>query len=263
MFEGVFSVCRPAWWAAAVGGVFLSTALFSPTVRAVGQSFLDAFRLPRVVAIGLDDQQLTALRERLNRIQSKFDLPALIAENVEVERPTVPFSHVNSALEAGQVAGLVVRTPTWLPEGVVLQEMRATSSRGGARFKLNVGFANQVLDFLELRDALLPTSFDGQTVDFKLGGYVETHFAQGEARQLSLVQACLPEVGLPEDISLTSFGYAYLRILGLDADAAHRIAATTDWRSTFVLPIPTRFHNLRQVIVRGRPGFLLAPQSTG
>jgi hypothetical protein len=261
MSEGVFSVRRPVWWAAAVGGVFVSAALFSPTVRAVGQSFLDAFRLPRVVAIGLDDQQMTALRERLNRVQSKFDLPALVAENVEVAEPTVRSARVNSAREAGQVAGMAVRTPAWLPEGVTMQDMRATSSGGGARFKVDVGFANQVLDFLELRDALLPASLDGQTIAFRLGGRVETSFARGDEHRFALVQARLPEVSLPEGTSLTPFGYAYLRMLGLDAEAAHRIAATTDWRSTFVLPIPARFHDLQQVIVRGQPGFLLTPHA--
>lgn len=261
MSEGVSFIRRPVWWVAAAGGVFVTATLFSPTVRAVGQSFLDAFRLPRIVAVGLNDQQMTALRERLNRVQSKFDLPSLVAEQVEVEQPTVRAAVVPSAVEAGRVAGAVVRTPGWLPEGVTLQEMRATSSGGGTRFKVDVGFANQVLDFLELRDALLPASLDGQTVAFKLGGRVETSFARDAEHRFSLVQARLPEVTLPEGASLTPFGYAYLRLLGLDAETAHRIAATTDWRSTFVLPIPTRFHDLQQVIVRGQPGFLLTPHA--
>jgi hypothetical protein len=261
MSEGAFPIRRPRWWVAAVGGMFVSAALFSPTVRAVGQSFLDAFRLPRVVAIGLDDQQMMALRERFNRIQSKFDLPALVAENVETDQPAVKAARVSSALEAGRVAGMTIRTPGWLPEGVTVQDRRATSGGGGARFKVDVNFANQVLEFLELHDALLPASLNGQTIAFRLGGRVETSFARGDEHRFLLVQARLPEVSLPEGISLMPFGYAYLRMLGLDAEAAYRIAATTDWRSTLVLPVPARFHDLHHVIVRGQPGFLLTPHA--
>ncbi len=262
MSEAISGVGRHAWRVAALGGGALAAALlFSPSARAVGQAFLGAFRLPQVVAIGLDDQQAAALRQRLDRIQSKFDLPSLIGKNVEIEPPAERPVSAASAAEAGRIAGVSVRWPTWLPEGVTVGAIRAASSGGGARLTADVEFANQALEFLDLRDALLPRALDGQAIAIRLGGRVETSFAGGEGRSFSLVQAQLPEVTLPEGVSLTPFGYAYLRILGLDVAQASEIAATTDWRSTLVVPVPARALKLRQVVVRGRPALLIAPSA--
>lgn len=260
MSETVGSARRRVRWAAALGGgVLASAALFSPTVRAVGQSFLEAFRLPRVTAIGLDDQQMAALRDRLKRVQSRFELQSFIGDHVEVEAPAARSTVFTSALEAGRAAGFAVRTPTWLPEGATADTIRATADGGSVRFTLDVRFANEVLDFLDLRDATLPPTLDGQTVTVKFGGRVETGFVGENKRRFSLVQARLPEVALPEGASLTPFGYAYLRMLGLNPAEAHATAAATDWRSTLVVPVPAHAQAFRQVIVRGRPAFLMTP----
>lgn len=252
MSEAVSVSRRRIWWFAVLGGgVLAAAALFSPTVRAVGQSFLEAFRLPRIVAIGLDDQQMETLRNRLRRIQSQFELQSLVGDSIEVEKPTARPAVFPSALEAGRAVGVAVLTPTWLPEGVTVGETRATPKGGGVRFKVDTKFANQVLDFLDLQDAMLPPTLDGQPIAVKFGGRVETSFVRGDKPLFSLVQARLPEVALPEGASLTPFGYAYLRLLGLDPAKAHETAAATDWRSTFVVPVPARIGEFRQVIVRG------------
>ncbi|MFQ3590846.1 MAG: hypothetical protein SNJ67_11160 [Chloracidobacterium sp.] len=243
--------------AALGGGLLVTTVFFSPTVRAVGQSFLEAFRAPRVTAIGLTNQQLTGLHARLNQIESKFDLAALIGENVTVQASAAQSVKVASSSEAERLAGVHVRTPTWLPDGATVEHLTVKADGGAVQFKANVAFANQVLDFLGLHDALLPTSMDGQTVAVKLGSRVETSIARGKHRIL-LLQGQLPEVTLPEGASLTPIGYAYLRMLGLDTAQAHQIAATTDWRSTLVVPFPAEAQQIRQVIVRGQPGFLFS-----
>ncbi len=254
-------VFRRTWWAATLGGgVLVPVLLFSPSVRAVGQSFLDAFRLPRLVAIGLDERQMATLRDRLNRIQSRFELQSLIGDQVEVEEPAVRSAVFPSVPAAGRAADVTARTPTWLPAGAAVEEIRARAAGGRLRFRVDAKFANQVLDFLDLQDALLPQALDGQTIAVKFRGQVETTFTGNNRQQFSLIQAQLPEVTLPAGMSLHPFGYAYLRLLGLDPARAQEIAATTDWRSTLVFPVPVQAQALRQVIVRGQPAFLLTPQ---
>ena len=48
-----------------------------------------------------------------------------------------------------------------------------------------------------------------------------------------------------------------LRVLGLDEGEARRIARSTDWRSTLLVPVPMNASTFRQATVHGQQGLLI------
>ena len=71
------------------------------------------------------------------------------------------------------------------------------------------------------------------------------------------MQSRSPEVSLPPGADLAQLGEIGLRILGLDATEAHRFAGSIDWHSTFLVPVPAKEAEFRQVQVNGHPALLV------
>jgi hypothetical protein len=62
---------------------------------------------------------------------------------------------------------------------------------------------------------------------------------------------------VPAGIDVVRLAEIGLRVLGLDSGEAHRIATTTDWRTTLLVPVPINASTFRQVTVRGAQGLLI------
>ncbi|HEU4725226.1 MAG TPA: hypothetical protein VFU59_08000, partial [Candidatus Eisenbacteria bacterium] len=97
---------------------------------------------------------------------------------------------------------------------------------------------------------------DGQWVELRKPPIVMQRF-RSERRRANLLQARSPEVSLPAGWDLEQLGEIGLRILGLGEREAKRIANSTDWRSTLLVPIPMNATAFRQVSVRGQSGLLI------
>ena len=91
---------------------------------------------------------------------------------------------------------------------------------------------------------------------------VTQSFRAGSSR-LELIQSRSPEVSLPAGVDLARLGEVGLRILGLDAAEARRIAASVDWRSTLLVPVPANASSFRSVTVQGNPGLLITMTREG
>ena len=78
-----------------------------------------------------------------------------------------------------------------------------------------------------------------------------------------LVQARSPEVSVPAGWDVERLAEIGLRVLGLDTGEARRIARSTDWRSTLLVPVPMNASTFRQVTVRGQSGLLITTSSRG
>ena len=78
------------------------------------------------------------------------------------------------------------------------------------------------------------------------------------------LQARSPEVTLPDGVNLAQLGEIGLRIAGVSADEAHRIAQSTDWTSTLFVPIPTDAASFRDVTLSdGSTALLVTTGGTG
>lgn len=237
--------------AAGIAAVGLFVA--SPSVRAVGQQFLDLFRVGRITAISVDQKRL---EERARQLRSaNLDLKQLVADKVEmIHKPGQPQTAA-SAQEAGQIAGISTLSPQWLPDGMKVAGFRV-NDRDAVRLTADVRMVNSMLDFLELPDAHLPESFNGKTFTFDMPSKVVTTFSRGY-ETVTLTQSKSPEISLPSGVALDQFGYTFLRLIGKDVEEARLIASGTDWRSTFVVPVPAQAAEFKNVIVRGREALLI------
>jgi len=233
------------------GALTLATAalIAFPSVRVSAEAFLDLFRVRNFEAVGFDPKRFDKLKELgENKELMVFDRTG------EAEHPPAPQVYPTPAA-AGAAAGLVVREAGYLPGGFALDTVMVEP---GGRVQLVVHTAKlrSLLDALDLTDVQIPTGLDGQTVTVDRPPVVIQRYKRGRT-EIALVQAKSPEVALPAGVDLERLGVIGLRILGLDASEARRVAASIDWHSTLVIPVPLDASSFRRVTVNGNPGLLV------
>jgi hypothetical protein len=239
---------RPLVAAAAALGVVATLFMF-PAVRAGAQAVLDLFRVRTFVAVPFDADRFEKLRSMdQDRAMLVFDRHQVIQEP---GRPVVQ----SSMGAASALAGFTVETPTYLPDSLALDTL-AVTGEGRVRLGVSTARLRELLAALDLRDIEVPPGLDGQDLEVHMHPVVSQRFSAGR-RRLTLLQARSPEVSLPAGVDLARLGEMGLRILGLDAGEARRIAATVDWRSTLLVPVPTSASSFRSVTVQGNPGLLI------
>jgi hypothetical protein len=238
--------------AGVAAAVTLAALLGFPSVRARAQQFLDLFRVQRFVAVSFDPARL----ERIAQLKDgKLDLKAMLSQSVEVLKEAGPPQVADSPAIASQMAGIEVRLPAWLPDGVVQEQIRV----GGdavLRFVANTTLLQDVLDALEITDVLVPQELNGATVTVHLPTVVLTHFSRGMAKA-TLTQAASPAISLPPGVHLPELVEIYLRIAGTPMDEARRFAYSIDWRSTLLVPVPANVASFREVDLGGTKGLLI------
>lgn len=237
------------WALAAV--IVLGVGLFAlPGVRASAQAFLNLFRVVNFTAVPVDVNRLKGLAT------GGLDLPSLIGQQVEVlEDPGSP-RVVSTLDEAATMAGLPVRLPAVVPPGFVVVHIEVAGQRA-ARMKADTRKLQDVMDALGITDLQVPEGLDGQLATVRVPPIVRLTYANGNS-EVSFTQARSPEVTVLAGLDLARLGEIGLRIVGLDAGAAHTLAQAIDWRGTLVVPVPAGVSSFRQVDVRGSRGLLLA-----
>lgn len=235
---------------AGAAAVVVVAALFTlPSVRAQAQALLDLFRVRQFVAVEFEPERLESLKSlRENPEQMVFDRREVLQE------PGEPVE-VGSAAAAAGAVGYPVVSPAVLPGGLALESVH-TQGEGRARMAVNAAALRTVLETLDLRDVEVPMELDGRWIEVRTAPSVTQRFANGE-RHAVLLQAPSPEVSLPPGADLARLGEIGLRVLGLEPAEARHLAATIDWRSTMVVPVPANAGAFRDVTVRGRKGLLV------
>jgi hypothetical protein len=239
-----WAVLAPALLVAALASVILF-----PSVRASAQAFLDLFRVRNFTAVSVNPERLRQFQD------GKLDLKTLIGDKVETVKEPGATQVVDSPTAAGVAAGIDVMVPRTLPNGLAAGEV-SWHGPGEVRVTADVSRLRTLLDALEIRDVAIPLSIDGQVVDIKVPAVVEQHFENGTSH-VQFLQARSPEVGLPTGVDLPALGEIGLRILGLDAAEARRLAQSIDWRSTMLIPVPGDVGSFRQVDVGGQSGLMV------
>jgi hypothetical protein len=248
------------WFAAAASIAIVGFAFTLPTVQAAAEAFLDFFRVRQFAGVQFDP-------ERLRGLESSGLSPEAIFGKVEPLTPEPqPVSYATAA-EAGAAAGVRVRTPAWLPPGFGSTGIMG-SSEMAARITVNTAGLQAVLDTLGLADVELPQGLDGQTATVRVPPIVTQSFVNGGTvvsqrtgrtieRSIRIVQARSPDVSFPAGVDLAQLAYAGLRVLGMSRDEAYRMSVTIDWRSTLVVPVPSKALAYRPINVSGNEGLLI------
>jgi hypothetical protein len=250
---------------ASVAGIALVALAFTvPAVRVAAQNALDLFRVRSFAAIEIDEARLDQLRALHDQLGQ--DPGMLVLDKQEVlQEPGKPVEYPSADL-AGNAAGLPGLKQ---PRGPLPNDMRFTKAQvtgeGAARLTVRIDKLKKVIELLGLTDVRVPDQLDGQQVTVHMPAIVQQEYASEKTR-MTLVEAHSPEVALPPGADLRQLGEIGLRILGLDADEARKVAGSIDWKNTLVVPVPTTAESFRQVHVNGHPGLYIrceAPDENG
>jgi hypothetical protein len=228
-----------------------------PAVRVSAQAMLDLFRVRKFAAIPFDDSRLEKLRS-LGGDDANGMMPFDRRETVRDPGP--PRIYPDPAA-AGAAAGLTVRRPGFVPNGMALDTV-AVNGAAEMRVAVSEPRLRAMLDALDLRDVTVPAGIDGKTVDVRTSPVVVQHFRAGRW-SAALIQSMSPEVSVPAGLDVEQLAEIGLRVLGLDASEARRVARATDWRSTLLVPVPLNAGTFRQVTVHGQSGLLITTTGRG
>jgi hypothetical protein len=232
---------RKYTWAAAA--VVVVVALFTiPAVRAAASDFLGLFRVQKFAAISVSPQQLALLEE----LAESGLYPGELQLTGEPSEAVV----VDSIDAAAAAAGFPVRTPVEQGEPAKIE----VSEGGTGRLIVNVANARALMEAAGADPALIPDSLDGQPVSVTLSPGVALEYPSG----VSLVQMPSPEVEYPAEVDPAAIGEALLQVLGMEPRDAARLAASLDWTTTLLVPIPANVASFGEVEVDGVLGLGLS-----
>ena len=219
-----------------------------PSVRAGVETFLDLFRVVNFVAVPVPAQRLATLQRGL-------DLPRMLGEQVHVVQAQGAPQSAATPEQAGALAGLKVHLPTWLPDGLALQEIRVV---GGQRWSVvaSTQKLQQLLDALGINDLTAPPGLDGRTATIRVYPSVHVSYT-AQTGHAVFIQSRQPDALLPQGTDLPLLAEIGLRVLGFEPSEARRFANSIDWRTTLLVPVPASVANFHEVDLGGSTGLLI------
>lgn len=249
---------RPMLRAASyVAATVLAAGAFSlPSVRAGAAAFLDFFRVVNFAAVPVQPERLKELATRTD-----LDLPHLLGEQVEMlKEPGAPVE-MPDAQAAGAAAGIPMRMPLWLPNGMAATKF-SVAGETQARVTLDTRKLATLMDALGIQDLHVPAGADGQSATIDIPRVAAVNFTDKQ-RTVTLLQARQPVAVLPPGVDIPSLAEIGLRILGVEPNQAYAFARNVDWRTTLLVPVPANVGAFRQLLVQGNPGLLVEHEMRG
>ncbi|HTO92438.1 MAG TPA: hypothetical protein VMJ70_15005 [Candidatus Sulfotelmatobacter sp.] len=244
------SALRPAPVLAVAFAAALVASLFAfPSMRASAQAMLDLFRVRKFAAVRFDGSRMDKLREL-----DKDHAFMVFDQKQEIHDPGPP-RYVPTPEAASALAGIAVERPGYLPNGMTLDSVFVTGP-GDAKMSVSEEKLRALLDALDLRDVSVPAGLNGKMVEMRHDPIVIQRYKSSRS-DAALIQAKSPELSVPAGMDIPRLAEIGLRVLGLDAGEARRIAQDTDWRSTVLVPVPINASTFRQVTVHGQGGLLI------
>jgi len=222
-----------------------------PSVRASAQAMLDLFRVRKFAAVKFDQSRIDKLK------QLDHDKALMVFDTQETVHEPGPPQVVSSLEAAGAAAGMPVARPSYLPAGLSADTVRVEGA-GEMRLSVSEAKLRALLDALDLHDVTVPSGIDGKVVDVRKPPIVIQQFrSSGGHARATLVQSNSPEIAVPAGMDIARLAEVGLRVLGLDPSEAHRVATTTDWRTTVLVPVPMNASTFREVTVRSAQGLMI------
>ncbi len=239
-------------WATVMAVVAVAFAF--PAVRVSAQAMLDLFRVRTFAAVQFDPARLEKLKGF-----DHGDGPMFLEKQNTTQTPGPP-RVVASLQEAGDLAGLHALAPTMMPAGLVPDTVRVTGG-GESDFVVHTDQLRAALQTLGMGDARVPDGLDGRTVHVRVSPMIVATYVN-ENRRATVLQAKSPEVRVPSGVDLAQLGEIGLRVLGMPAADAHRMARRIDWSSTMLVPVPMNAASFREITVNGRRGLMITTKET-
>ena len=236
---------------AAAGGVAVLAALFTiPSVRVSAQSFLELFRVRRFAAVPFQESRFEALRS------AGEDHESLVFDRTEKVLDPGPPRYVASREAASREVGYAVSTPGYLPGGLTADSV-FVQGEGAVKLMVSEAKLRALLRRLDLNDVPVPTGLDGRWIEVRKPPMVLQSFHSPRGTRTTFIQARSPEISVPSGWDVERLAEIGLRVLGLEEREARRMAHSTDWRSTLLVPVPMNASRFRQVTVHGQQGLLI------
>ncbi|GAB4472107.1 MAG: anti-sigma factor [Anaerolineae bacterium] len=227
----------------------LAVLVAIPPVRALASDFLGLFRVEQFTVVNFDPARMEEIGAALEEGMYFGEQEILD----EVEEPV----QAASLEEAEALAGFPARTPAGQGEPRLIH----VTDAGVVRFTPAVEDIRTVFKTLGLDPELMPASIDGQPFDFTIPATITTVYGDDpDSPAFILMQGPAPSAEVPEGVDMRALGEAMLQLLGKGPEEAARLAATIDWQTTLVLPIPMGVATSTEVQVDGTTG--LAFQAT-
>lgn len=267
MLSRIFSRPYRAAWTAAIVILLLVAALAFPPLRAIANDFLGLFRVQQFTVVQVNP---AGLPEQLG---TSGTLESIFTKDLQIETNGEPQAAADRS-EASVAAGIDVRLP--LRAG---GEPQITVNPGGKiTFDVDLQLARAVLQEIGRSDLELPDNLDGAVIQVDVPVSVSAQFGAcqpdlEEARRegfdpddpgapfgrgcTTLIQMPSPVVTAPPNLDLDRLAQVFLQVLGMsEQDAAH-FAATVDWTTTLVLPVPAYGTSYQDVLVDGVSGTII------
>jgi hypothetical protein len=241
-------ILRAAGYATAA--LLAASAFALPSVRAGAAAFLDLFRIVNFAPIPIQSERVRELASR-----NDLDLPRLLGEQIQVVKAPGEPRAMADAGAAGAFAGIRLRMPLWLPQGMQPAGFEVLNE-GETRVTLDAARLQTLLDVLGINDVRVPTGANGQAATLHVPRIARTLFRDSR-RTVVLWQARQPLAELPAGVDIPALAQVGLRILGVESNEAYSFAHSIDWRTTLLVPVPADVAAFRQVLVQGNAGLLI------
>ena len=222
--------------------VVFAIALSFPAVRTAASEFLGLFRVQTFAAVSVSPEQMALLQKLAQEGLNPGKVTIVDEPGLEEIVP--------SLAEAGQLTNLTPRTLTALAPPADIRVLDG----GSGYITIDLAGARAILAATGVDPALLPDTLDGARIEMSASAGIQQRWTDG----LLLLQAASPTVEYPAEVANpTLLAEAFLRVLGLDAAEAQRLAQEIDWTSTLLLPLPANLVSFQEISVDGVSGLAL------
>lgn len=206
-----------------LAGIAVALAfVLSPSLQRVAHAVLQGFRFRRVLVVPYPFAMPQASLENLHRILGD-DFAVEGAGSRSVQTPE----------EAEALLGFRIRRLPGAEAFAMLQVIPATT----VRWTVRLDHLREALHAVGADDVALPETLDG-TVMTLTGGPVLLAMLEHQGTPLGFLQAPLPALTMSPEGDVRPLAEATLRLMGMPAAEARRLADTVDWQTTLLLPIP-------------------------
>lgn len=237
--------------AVAAGIALLGGAFSLQPVRGFAENLLQIFRVEKIQTVQISAEDLSQLRQHLEKSQGEFRLANLgqfrVAHKSRASKITLA--------EARQQASFPFRViQDYQPyvEYVEKEEANQFSLR------LQVEQANAILQSLG-GQKLLPRELDGQEFTIKTGDAYRTVYRDPRGQNtITHVQMPAPELLVPRGVDVAALRQALLELPFLPDNLRRQLAAVQDWQHTALIPVMEG--QAREVAVDGTRGVYFSGQ---
>jgi hypothetical protein len=250
---------RKRFAAGAVAAILLlAGSLAFPSVREKARAFLDLFYEREVTQIAFDPARVAPVRARLGERSPVLAVFADPERLTEAGGPSV-YPTVEAAAAAAE-GSLDIRVPASLPAGLVLDRVELVPPER-TRLRVDADALKETLDRLDLQEVRVPRRLAEGWIEVERPLTGTLHYT-GSGVSLDLSESMMPIATPSSGLDLLLLAEIGLRIVGVEAEEAHRLTKSIDWAATMTARMPAGAEAFREVAVGDAKGLLVTGSSS-